>query len=81
MLDWDLDPQRAVSLPNLLNRNGPTELEMTPGAGPLADGLRRLGHEVQPMTAPSGLQAIRLLPGGGLVGGADPRREGVAVGD
>jgi gamma-glutamyltranspeptidase/glutathione hydrolase len=80
MLDWGLDPQRAVSLPNLLNRNGPTELEQLPGTAPLADALRRLGHEVQPMTAPSGLQAVRVLADG-LVGGADPRREGVAVGD
>src|SRR3546814_10255659 len=27
MLDWDLDPQSAVDLPNAVNRNGPTELE------------------------------------------------------
>lgn len=80
MLDWDLDLQRAVSLPNLLNRNGPTELEALPGTEALAEGLRQRGHEVRPLTAPSGLHAIRVLSDG-LVGGADPRREGVAVGD
>ena len=80
MVDWGLDPQRAISLPNLLNRNGPTELEPAPGTEAMADALRGLGHEVQPTTAASGLQAIRVLADG-LIGGADPRREGVAVGD
>jgi gamma-glutamyltranspeptidase/glutathione hydrolase len=80
VLDWGLDPQQAIALPNLLNRNGPTELEPVPGTEPLADALRGLGHEVQPMTAESGLQAIQVIEGG-LLGGADPRREGVAVGD
>ncbi len=80
MLDWGLDPQRAVSLPNLLNRNGPTELEALPGTEGLAEALRARGHDVRPLTAPSGLQAIRVLADG-LTGGADPRREGVAIGD
>jgi gamma-glutamyltranspeptidase/glutathione hydrolase len=27
LLDWNLDPQSAISLPNFGSRNGPTELE------------------------------------------------------
>ena len=54
-----------------------TQLAGTEG---LAEALRARGHDVRPLTAPSGLQAIRVLADG-LIGGADPRREGVAIGD
>jgi gamma-glutamyltranspeptidase/glutathione hydrolase len=80
VLDGGLDIQDAIDLPNFLNRNGPTELEAeTPIAG-LQPVLEALGHEVvvQPMT--SGLNGIAVT-GEGLRGGADPRREGVALGD
>ncbi|MGE0719160.1 MAG: gamma-glutamyltransferase [Alphaproteobacteria bacterium] len=80
MLDWDLDPQQAINLPNVLNRNGATEVEQVPDAAALAAALARIGHRIAPIPMPSGLQAIRVVPGG-LVGGADPRREGVALGD
>lgn len=76
VLDWGLTPQEAVALPHLLNRNGPTETEDES----LAVRLAALGHrtKVGPMT--SGLHLIRIQPGR-LEGGADPRREGVALGD
>jgi gamma-glutamyltranspeptidase/glutathione hydrolase len=80
ILDWNLDPQEAVDLPNFGSRNGPTELEAGTEAETWAPGLEAMGHEVTIMDMASGIQAIVVTPGG-LVGGADSRREGVAIGD
>jgi len=80
LLDWKLDPQVAVDLPNMLSRNGPTEIE----AGTEAEGWRAAlearGHEMRVAPMTSGIQAIVLTPSG-FLGGADSRREGVAIGD
>lgn len=75
--DWEMDPQQAVSLPHLVNRFGPYDLE--PGAGGLADDLRGLGYDVTVTAQTSGLHVIEI--GQGLTGGADPRREGLAYGE
>ncbi len=84
-LDWNLDIQQAISLPNFGSRNGPTELEQDHVTETLVERLKARGHEVRLMPMPSGLQGIvrARLPDGrpGLAGGADPRREGVALGD
>ncbi len=80
MLDWGLDPQAAVALPHAVNRNGKTDLEEgTPAAAHKA-ALEALGHQVNIRAMTSGLHAIKVTKDG-LEGGADPRREGVAVGD
>ncbi|HEV7251502.1 MAG TPA: gamma-glutamyltransferase [Mesorhizobium sp.] len=80
ILDWKLDPQVAVDLPNFGSRNGPTELE----AGTEAEGwkaeLEAKGHEVKLIDMNSGIQVIVVGPEG-LTGGADSRREGVAIGN
>jgi gamma-glutamyltranspeptidase / glutathione hydrolase len=63
------------------SRNGPTELEAAmPGVDALAGTLEARGHQLKLMEMTSGLAVIRLAPGR-LEGGADPRREGVALGD
>jgi gamma-glutamyltranspeptidase/glutathione hydrolase len=80
MLDWNLSPQAALDLPRVINMNGPTELEDKGGLPALADGLRKLGHQVQVRRHEGGLTAIR-RKGDGWEGGADPRRDGVAKGD
>jgi gamma-glutamyltranspeptidase/glutathione hydrolase len=80
VLDWQLPIQRAVDLPNVVNRNGPTELEAGSGLEGLAAALRRRGHLVEERDLVSGLNGILLGPQG-LSGGADRRREGVARGD
>jgi gamma-glutamyltranspeptidase / glutathione hydrolase len=79
MLDWDLDPQAAIALPNFGSRNGPTELEEGTPIVALQPKLRALGHETRVMIDPSGAQAIARAPTG-WIGGADPRREGVVMG-
>jgi len=80
LTDWRLSPGAAAALPHVANRNGPTDLEAGTAAEALAPALTALGHEVRLSDMTSGLHII-LLRGGRLVGGADPRREGVALGD
>ncbi|MDP6590586.1 MAG: gamma-glutamyltransferase [Alphaproteobacteria bacterium] len=78
-LDWQMDPQAAVALAHHVNRNGATDLEVGSALEALAPGLEALGHEVKIRPLNSGLHAVRIVAGG-LEGGADPRREGVALG-
>jgi gamma-glutamyltranspeptidase/glutathione hydrolase len=80
VLDWKLDAQAAVALPNVGSRNGPTELEQGTSAEALAPRLSALGHEVAVIAQTSGTQAIVRTPEG-WIGGADPRREGTVRGE
>jgi gamma-glutamyltranspeptidase / glutathione hydrolase len=83
-LDWGLDVQQAISLPNFGSRNGPTELEQDRSSAALADALKAKGHEVRVMPQTSGLQGIQRVVKDGKpmwFGGADPRREGIVMGD
>lgn len=80
LLDWKLDPQVAVDLPNFGSRNGPTEIEKGTEAEGWKAALEAKGHEVRAIDMNSGIQAIVVTPAG-LVGGADGRREGVAIGN
>lgn len=77
-LDWGMDIQAAIASPNLVNRFGPMDVE--PGLpAPLADELAAQGFELNETELTSGLQGIAITPDG-LEGGADPRREGIAIG-
>ena len=80
VLDWGLDPQRAIDLGNFGSRNGPTELEQGTPVARLAPLLRAMGHDTSVAEQTSGLQAI-VRTKSGWIGGADPRREGVVKGD
>ena len=77
-LDWGMDVQAAVSSPHLVNRFGTYDLEDGTGAEGLAAPLEAMGFEVKPRALTSGLHAISL--GEALLGAADPRREGIALG-
>jgi len=80
-LQWGLDAQRAIDLPNFVVFNGPaTVLETQRFPASMATALRARGHTVVEIELTSGLQALQRTPAG-WHGGADPRREGVVVGE
>jgi gamma-glutamyltranspeptidase / glutathione hydrolase len=79
VLDWKLDPQQALSLPNIGNRNGATELEANTSVAGLKPSLEGLGHLVEVVEQNSGSHAI-VVTDEGLIGGVDPRRDGAAKG-
>ena len=78
--DWGLDIQDAVSLPHAVNRFGTYDLEEGTDAEALAEPLAAMGYEVNIRGLNSGLHAIAITPDG-LLGAADPRREGIALGE
>ncbi len=83
-LNWGLTPQQAINLPNFGSLNGPTMLEEKRFPEPVVSALRARGAEVREMNLTSGLQAIMRAEIHGTpmwLGGADPRREGVVMGD
>ena len=80
LLDWGLDPQAAAALPHAVTFNGPVFLEPAEGVGELYRALDALGHEVTIRDLNSGLHIIRITEVG-FEGGADPRREGVVLGE
>ncbi len=79
-LDWGLNIQEAMALPNFGSRNGPTELEAERIDADLVQALEARGHVVRVTPLTSGLHGIERTAQGWF-GGADPRREGVARGD
>ena len=80
LLDWQMDAAEAAALLNF----GSTEdtVLMEPGAAwdPLAARLEAMGHKVRRLPMTSGQHIIAVTPEG-MEGAADPRREGVALGD
>ena len=78
-LDWGMDVQEAVSLGHAVNRFGTYDLEAGSAMEAMGPELEALGYEVKVRDLNSGLHAISI--GESLLGGADPRREGVALGE
>ncbi len=78
-VDWGMDVQQAVSMPHLVNRFGTYDIEEGTDLISLEDPLTELGYEVNIRGLNSGLHAIAI--GDTLQGGADPRREGIALGE
>jgi len=76
---WGMDIQSAIELPNMGSRNRATEIERGTGLVRTVATLKAMGHEVREVDFPSGVHGVMLTPQG-LEGGADPRREGVALG-
>jgi gamma-glutamyltranspeptidase/glutathione hydrolase len=80
VLAMGLNPQQAVELPNFGSLGGPTVLETGRFPAATLDVLKGRGHDVREQPLYSGVQAVAVIPGG-LVGGADPRREGTVIGE
>jgi gamma-glutamyltranspeptidase/glutathione hydrolase len=79
-LEWGLNAQQAIDLPNFGSLNGPSLLEAQRFTAATLEALRARGAKVLEIPMTSGLQAIEKTPQGWF-GGADPRREGVVLGD
>jgi gamma-glutamyltranspeptidase / glutathione hydrolase len=80
LIDGKLSMPQAAAAPRHIDLNGPTLIERGTALDRLAPTLGAMGHRVRSVRFDSGLNGIRRVPGG-YEGGADPRREGVALGD
>ncbi|AMD01083.1 gamma-glutamyltransferase [Halomonas chromatireducens] len=80
MLDWGLNAQEALELPHAITLGGPAFFEEGRFDASVLEALNERGHEASERELTSGLQAI-MKTEEGFFGGADPRREGVVMGD
>jgi gamma-glutamyltranspeptidase/glutathione hydrolase len=80
LIDGELSMPDAAAAPRHINLNGPTLIERDTALDRLAPALSAMGHRVQSVRFDSGVNGIKRV-GNGYEGGADPRREGVALGD
>jgi gamma-glutamyltranspeptidase/glutathione hydrolase len=79
--DWGLPMDQAVALPNLVARGSNFSAEVAKFAPGLVAELNARGVAVHPgQYEESGLTGVAVRSDGSLSGGADPRREGVALG-
>ena len=78
-IDWGMNVQAAVSIPHAINRFGTYDLEKGTSLETMVAPLEELGYKVNLRSLNSGLHAISIGENG-LFGGADPRREGIAIG-
>lgn len=85
VLDWKLNIQDAIALPNLVYFGNKLILERDSALWRQKDALVAMGYTLQESPLASGLHGILIhyddKGGRTLEGGADPRREGTAAGD
>jgi len=79
MIDWQLDPQQAADLPKVTHRNDFLALEQGTELEAVLPKMQELGYQVKMVELNSGLHLIK-KSANGWQGGADPRREGQALG-
>ncbi len=80
IVDWGLSVQDAVNFPNIIARGDTVRVEVGREPGQtLSDNLSAAGYKVQEVDGEnSGLHVI-LVTEDGLIGAADPRREGTVM--
>lgn len=78
VIDWDMSLAEAMSAPNIVHRGEKLELESS--GMEQAESLKNYGHPVLVGEMNSGLTAIE-FKGGQMIGVADPRRDGTAMGE
>jgi gamma-glutamyltranspeptidase / glutathione hydrolase len=84
VLDWNMDIQSAISYPNFFKTAQGLEIEPGEIATALKSELTARGHTVIEKSNVSGLHGVQIVRSAKaikLLGGADPHREGVALGE
>ena len=82
MIDWGMSPQEATDLANVISRKGSIRLEEAGLTEEIMAGLENLGHTVKRSKGEiSGIHIIKRNADGSYTGAADPRREGIAIGE
>ncbi len=79
-LDFNKDIQAAISSPNFVVLNDVVELEEKTSITKLKKSLEKIGHTIKTIEITSGINAIA-IENNNLTAGADPRRQGFAVGE
>jgi len=80
VLDFGLNIQEAISFPNYTSISKVIDLEKNTFLEKDVPALERMGNRVQVTHLTSGTQGIQITPSA-MIGGVDPRREGLALGD
>ena len=78
-IEWGLGPQEMANLPHRINRFGTFDLEAGTEAEAMKADMEAMGYKTNVTDLNSGLHIIQKTADG-LLGGADPRREGIASG-
>lgn len=81
VLDFGMDIAKAIASPNLCSANGPLMLEDGSNLVSFKSKLEKSGEVVVTNPLVSGEATIIRGKNGGWFGAADPRREGMALGD
>jgi gamma-glutamyltranspeptidase/glutathione hydrolase len=79
-IDFGLNIQEAISLPNYIALNGAVEIENRTSLISIKDKLEKMGHKVVLVDITSGLNGITIESDGSIKAGADPRKQGLATG-
>jgi gamma-glutamyltranspeptidase/glutathione hydrolase len=80
LLDWNYPLQAALDMPHIVNRFGTMDVENNSKATALVNDFKTLGYKVSERDLNSGLHAV-MFTENGIIGAADNRREGTALGD
>ena len=75
-IDWGMSMEEAMAMPHILARGKTIEMETTA----FESALKESGHDVDVKALNSGLTAIQ-IDQNSYLGVADPRREGIALGE